>query len=264
MPSLTISAAILGAGALTAGAGVTGSVLSADAQKSAAQTAANTQLSIFGQTQANLAPYNQAGQSALSQLASLFGLGPGGSGPTNATASAATSALTNYPGYKFGLQQGNLAQQQSAASQGTLLSGAQLQAAQQYGQNYAMQNAWSPYVSQLDTLANQGENAAATTGQVGATTGTSVANSQLAAGQATASGIAAPMASVSLRSGRCSGAAGRAAQPLNPAGPASSTPSIRLNAARSSGPPVSVSPSASISSAPPSGKANPPATGASS
>ena len=193
MPSLTISAAILGAGALTAGAGVTGSVLSADAQKSAAQTAANTQLSIFGQTQANLAPYNQVGQSAVSQLASLFGLGTGGAagtGPTAATAANATSALTNYPGYKFGLQQGNLAQQQSAASQGTLLSGAQLQAAQQYGQNYAMQNAWSPYVSQLDTLANQGENAAATTGQVGATTGTSVANSQLAAGQATASGIA--------------------------------------------------------------------------
>ena len=168
-------------------------MLSADAQKSAAQTAANTQLSIFGQTQANLAPYNQVGQSAVSQLASLFGLGTGGAagtGPTAATAANATSALTNYPGYKFGLQQGNLAQQQSAASQGTLLSGAQLQAAQQYGQNYAMQNAWSPYVSQLDTLANQGENAAATTGQVGATTGTSVANSQLASGQATASGIA--------------------------------------------------------------------------
>src|SRR5208282_6693811 len=99
-----------------------------------------------------------------------------------------TSALTQYPGYQFGLQQGNLAQQQSAASQGLLLSGSQLQAAQTFGQNYAMQNAWNPYVSQLSSLAGLGENAAATTGNIGATTGTSVAQTQLAAGQAAASG----------------------------------------------------------------------------
>ena len=59
-----------------------------------------------------------------------------------------------------------------------------------FGQNHAMQNAWNPYVSQLNSLAGLGENAAATTGNIGATTGTSVAHSQLAAGQAQASGIA--------------------------------------------------------------------------
>ena len=190
-----IAAAILGAGLV----GVVGSGASAligsNAAQSAAQTQANaannainTQLGIFNQTQANLAPYNQVGQSALSQLASLFGLGAGGSGPTASTAAAATSALQNYPGYQFGLQQGNLAQQQSAASQGLLLSGSQLQAAQQYGQNYAMANAWSPYVSQLSSLAGLGESAAAQTGSLGASTGSSVAQSQLAAGAAAASG----------------------------------------------------------------------------
>jgi hypothetical protein len=176
----SIGSAVIGSNAATS---------AANAQVQAAQIASNTQLGIFNQTQKNLAPYNTAGQSALSQLAALFGLNAGGTGPSQATAGAATSALQNYPGYQFGLQQGNLAQQQSAASSGLLLSGAQLQASQQFGQNYAMQNAWNPYVSTLQSIGNLGENAAATTGQIGATTGQGVAQTQLAAGQAQASGI---------------------------------------------------------------------------
>jgi hypothetical protein len=190
-----LSAAILGGGALAAGGSIASGLIGANAantaasdQLQAAQLAQQTQLGIFNQTQSNLAPYNTAGQSALSQLAKLFGLGPGGTGPNASTAAAATSALQNYPGYQFGLQQGNLAQQQSAASQGLLLSGSQLQAAQTFGQNYAMQNAWNPYVSSLSSIANLGENAAATTGQIGANTGAGVASSQLAAGTAAASG----------------------------------------------------------------------------
>jgi hypothetical protein len=188
-----IAAAILGAGAIGGVGSIASGLIGSGAAKTAsqeqlqaAQLASQTQLGIFNQTQANLAPYNQAGQSALSQLASLFGLGPGGGGQPNAA--AATSALTNFPGYQFGLQQGNLAQQQSAASQGLLLSGSQLQAAQQFGQNYAMQNAWNPYVSQLNSLAGLGESAAATTGNIGANTGAGIASTQLAAGQAAASG----------------------------------------------------------------------------
>ena len=194
MPSISLPAAALVAGGVGAAGSIGSAVIgsnaahqAANAQVQAAQIASNTQLGIFNQTQQNLQPYNTAGQSALSQLASLFGLGTGG--PTNATAANATSALQNYPGYQFGLQQGNLAQQQSAASQGLLLSGQQLQAAQQYGQNYALQNAWNPYVSQLSSLAGLGESAAAQSGTIGANTGSSVANSQLAAGQAAASGI---------------------------------------------------------------------------
>ncbi len=196
MPSISLPAAVLGGGALAAGGGIVSGLIGSNAAQSAsqaqlqaAQLASQTQLGIFNQTQQNLAPYNQAGQSALSQLAALFGLGPGGSGPNAGTAAAATSALTKYPGYQFGLQQGNLAQQQSAASQGLLLSGSQLQAAQTFGQNYAMQNAWNPYVSQLNTTAGLGENAAAGLGQIGANTGANVAQTQLAAGQAQASGI---------------------------------------------------------------------------
>jgi hypothetical protein len=198
MASITLPVAVLGAGALgVAGAGASALIGSnaaqtaAQDQLTAANNATNTELGIFNQTQANLKPYNQVGQSALSQLASLFGLGTGGApgtGPTASTAAAATSALQNYPGYQFGLQQGNLAQQQSAASQGLLLSGSQLQAAQQYGQNYAMQNAWNPYVSQLSSLSGLGESAAANAATSGTTAANGIASSQLAAGAAAASG----------------------------------------------------------------------------
>lgn len=192
---LAIASAILGAGALSTGGSIFSGILGSNAaqtaaqdQLQAAQLASQTQLGIFNQTQANLAPYNTAGQSALSQLAGLFGLGPGGSGPNASTASAATSALQSYPGYQFGLQQGQNQLNATAAAQGQYLSGSQLQAAQQYGQNYALQNAWNPYVSQLSSIAGLGENAAATTGQIGANTGQGVAQTQLAAGQAAASG----------------------------------------------------------------------------
>jgi len=187
-----IAAAIIGGGALIGGVGsaligANASRNAADAQMQAAQLGANTQMSIFNQTQQNLQPYNQVGQSALQQLARLFGLGPGGGGTPNA--GAATSALTQFPGYQFGLNQGQTALDRSAASRGLLLSGGQLKDSQQFGQQYAMQNAWNPYVSQLSSLSTLGENAGAGLGTIGANTGAGVAASQLNVGQAQASGI---------------------------------------------------------------------------
>ena len=199
MPSISIPTAIVGGGLLAAGGAIGSSIIGSNAAQSAAQTeanaannATNTQLGIFNQTQQNLAPYNQAGQSALSQLASLFGLGPGGTagtGPTQATAGSTLSALTQYPGYQFSYGQGLQALNHSAAASGLALSGNTLAAAQQYGQGYAQSNALNPYLSQLSSIAGLGESAAAQTGTIGAATGSSVANSQLAAGQAQASGI---------------------------------------------------------------------------
>lgn len=109
------------------------------------------------------------------------------------------TALENFPGYQFGLQQGQAALDRSAASQGLLLSGAQLQAAQEFGTNYGLQQGWAPYISQLNALSGLGENAAAgagnagtaAAGQVGGylTQGAASAGSaQLAGAQATAAG----------------------------------------------------------------------------
>jgi hypothetical protein len=187
-----IAAAIIGAAGIggsiySANMGADASRNAADAQMRAAQLGANTQLDIFHQTQSALAPYNQVGQSALQQLARMFGIGTGG--PTSGTAANAMSALTQYPGYQFGLNQGQTALDRSAASRGLLLSGGQLKDSQQFGQQYGMQQGWQPYMNQLSGLASLGENAGAMTGQIGAGTGANVANSQLYAGQAQASGI---------------------------------------------------------------------------
>ena len=64
MPSIVATAIV--------GAGIGGGLIESNAAQSAANTqasaannATNTQLGIFNQTQANLAPYNTAGQSAL-------------------------------------------------------------------------------------------------------------------------------------------------------------------------------------------------------
>ena len=185
-----IAAAVAGA---TAIGGIVSSGNQASAAESAAQTQANaadqaaqTQLSMYNQTRSDLAPYLSTGTSALNQLANVWGLNGANGGVPNA--SAATSALTQFPGYQFGLKQGQTALDQSAASQGLVLSGAQQQAQQQFGQNYAQQQAWAPYVAQLDTLGSLGESAGTQTGNFGASAASGIAANQNLAGAATASG----------------------------------------------------------------------------
>ncbi len=174
-----------------------GSMYASHQASKAAGKAANTQLAMYNQTRQDLMPFASAGTGALSQLASIFGFGPGGTGMPNAA--AATSQLTQFPGYQFGLDQGVQALDRSAASRGMLLSGAQLQDAQKFGQGYAMQQAWQPYVSGLQWAAGLGENAAAQTGNLGANAAQGAAQSQLAQGSAQANGIAG--ATNSLQSG---------------------------------------------------------------
>jgi hypothetical protein len=181
-----VAAAI--AAAATIGSAVIGSNAAGQASKTQANAAANaqrTQLGMYNNERADLSPFTSAGVGAQDQLARLFGYGPGGTGPS---ASTAMSQLTAFPGYQFGLQQGGQALDRSAASRGLLLSGAQLQDAQKFGQGYAQQQAWQPYVNQLNTAAGLGENAAAMVGNAGIATGQGVAQSQLGQGQATAAG----------------------------------------------------------------------------
>lgn len=190
MPSISIPAVI------AAGVGAAGTIASsvigagaankaANAQTQAAKDAQATQLQMYNQTRSDLSPFMTAGTGALSQLASIFGFGPGGGGPN---ASAAMSQLSQFPGYQFGRDQGIQALDRSAASKGLLLSGAQLKDAQEFGTNYAMTQAWNPYISELNTISGQGENAAAGVGTAGAAAGQGIAQSQLAAGQSQAAG----------------------------------------------------------------------------
>lgn len=247
MPSVSIPS-IIGAGASIGGSLISagGASDAANAQLQAAQAAQQTQLQMYQQTRSDLAPFMNAGSSALSQLASIFGFStapppsasgaaaggatgatgtPHGSGgittsglgslpghltPTTSTsgsttgaspagaataqgpnAAAALAQLTKFPGYQFGLDQGQQALDRSAASRGMTLSGAQLKASQEFGNNYAQQAAWAPYISELNNVSLSGQNAAAGVGSAGTTAGAGIAQSQLAAGQAQAAGSVA-------------------------------------------------------------------------
>ena len=143
------------------------------------------------------------------------------------------------PGYQFQLQQGLQAQQQGAAARGGLLSGAQQQALQQYGQGLAstgFQSAWeraqNAYKSAFEAnqalgrtrlAANQqaagiygnavglGNQAASTLGQIGSNVMGTVTGAQQQIGQANAVSAAAPYQAIGNAIGNIGGFLGTAA-----------------------------------------------------
>lgn len=157
-----------------AGAAVVGAVgsalISSNASKQAAkeqQATANSQLDLeqqeFNTTQANQAPFIQAGQGAVGQLAA--GTQPGGQFSGSFTPQ---DFLSNEdPAYGFMQQQGQQAVERSGAAQGLDLSGGTLKGLTQYSQGLASneyQNAYNRYMSsrnqnynELSTLAGQGQ-----------------------------------------------------------------------------------------------------------
>ena len=181
--------------ALIAGANVVTGIIGAGAAQSAAKTqaaaenqAANTQLTMFDQTQANLQPFTDVGKSATYTLADLYGLptptNPNGGQPYNP---ASLAAFTNSPDYQFAQQQGIAGLDQSAASKGGLLSGNQLEAITNYSSGLATQN-FGNYVTRLSDLAGLGESAGAQQGSASQAAANGISSAQVGAGQATASG----------------------------------------------------------------------------
>ncbi len=117
-------------------------------------TGANKTLAdTYTQDQALLQPYEQSGTSALAQLNGLTGSG-GFQAPTAAQAGAT-------PGEQFMLQQGELAQQRSAAAAGGVLGGGEAKALQNYtqgvastGYQQAYNNALGTYQTNFGNLSN--------------------------------------------------------------------------------------------------------------
>ncbi len=176
-----IGAAILGAGVVAGGSSIIGSSAAAGAQESAANTAANTQLNIYGQNKAMLQPWNDAGFGAYGTLNQLLGVG--GSGDSTQM----QKTLEGLPGYQFTLNQGLKSVQNSAAARGLGTSGAALKGAAAYGTGLA-NSTYGTYVNQLQNSSNTGLSAGAALAGVGTTTGQGVANSQIAGGNAAAAG----------------------------------------------------------------------------
>jgi hypothetical protein len=184
-----VAAAILGAGVLSAGAGIYGASTAANAQQNAASTASNTQLNMFNQEKTLLNPYVQTGNNAntalTSQLSDL-------SAPINMN----ENTLQNTPGYQFNLTQGLKSVQNGAAARGLGISGAALKGASSYATGLAdstFQNQFNNAQTNRQTTYNMlsgqqslGENAAAGVGNAGINTGNSIASNTIGAGNAAA------------------------------------------------------------------------------
>lgn len=210
MPSISVPAAIIGAGAISAGTGLVSGIMGSNASQQAANTqaqaadeAAQVQMNMFNTTQANLQPYMQAGNSALAALQGGIGTGAQtAGGPSYGSLIApfqpTMAQLSQTPGYQFTLQQGLQAAQNGYAAQGLGSSGAAIKGAANYAeglagttyqqqfQNYLTQN--QQIYNMLGGVASQGENAAANLGNVGVNTGSNVGNSLMSAGAASAAG----------------------------------------------------------------------------
>lgn len=100
------------------------------------------------------------------------------------------SGFYQSPDYQFRLEQGNRALENSAAARGGLLSGAQLKAAQGYGQDLASTE-YGNWYNRLAGLRSEGLGIARNQANIGMTTAQNVADTQLGAAGARASGYMA-------------------------------------------------------------------------
>lgn len=190
----TIFGGIFGMGAAKKAANAQASASDKAAQVS--QNALDFQKQIWGQEQQNEAPWLKAGGLAESQLSQLVS---GGGFPSwNEQFQAPTNVTEqNDPGYKFRLQQGQQALENSAAARGGLLSGNTAKAITDYSQNYASNeysnvygrafNEYSTRYNQfqqdqankfnrLSSLAGGGQIAAGQLGQVGQSAAGNITN----------------------------------------------------------------------------------------
>lgn len=96
---------------------------------------------MYNQTREDQTPYREASTSALAQIQNLL---------------KSPDAITQYPGYKFGLDQGTRALNSGAAARGMTYSGAAGKALTRYGQDYAGTKLDQSY-NRLANIANLGQ-----------------------------------------------------------------------------------------------------------
>lgn len=87
--------------------------------------------------------------------------------PAGTGQQAAFDTFRSAPGYQFGLDEGNRSVEASAAARGGLNSGATLKALTKFGQGYADQQGYTPYMNRLSGLFGGAQTAAGQMGSYG-------------------------------------------------------------------------------------------------
>ena len=95
----------------------------------------------------------------------------------------------NTPGYQFGLTEGQRTLESSAAAQGGLFSGKAAKALTKFGQDYADQQGYRPYMNSLASLAGIGQTATSQNNSLGQAAAGNIGQAYMGAANARASGI---------------------------------------------------------------------------
>jgi hypothetical protein len=198
--------------AWAAAIGAVGSVVAGSEQASGQQAAANTQQNMFNTVVGQEQPFVSAGGQASKTLSELTGGAPAtGANGTAAGTSLPGGYLTqtfdpteqdleNYPGYKFQLDQGNLALNSANSAGGSAIGGPALKSLMTFNQGLAASN-YSNYFNQFQTqqnnifnrlngIATMGQNAAGNLGTNSTQLGQGIASAQAGAAGSIAGGIA--------------------------------------------------------------------------
>jgi hypothetical protein len=139
-------------------------------------------------------PYTSASDRGVieSRLQQLYNSQPAPAGSVSGASTTQAQAFDrfrNTPNYQFGLSEGVRALDSSAAATGGLFSGKAGKALTQFGQNYADQQGYRPYMNSLASLAGIGQTATNQNNQLGQSAAGNVGNALMSAGNARASGI---------------------------------------------------------------------------
>jgi hypothetical protein len=148
-----VAAAVIGAGALAAGATAYAGNQAASATQAGANTAADAQRAALAQQKELAQPYTDLGKSAIDKYKALLGIGPSGS-------EGIESTLQNLPGYQFQKTEGNDATKAALSAQGLSLSGNAAEALDKFNSGLA-DSTYSQYLQELQNPVQIGQAAAA-------------------------------------------------------------------------------------------------------
>lgn len=179
--------AIVGASVIGAGTSIISGNKAANAQKNAANQANATEKYMYDQTRQDNMPALESRNWALEQLKSRLS---GGQYNPNLT----SDQVTSEPGYQFGLSQGISSLNNQLTARGMRNSGAALQAATRYGNDYAttkydqafqrLQTQQNNDFNRYSTLAGLGSAGAQTIAGAGQNYANNVSNNQSSLGNA--------------------------------------------------------------------------------
>lgn len=198
--AISTAAAILGSAVIGGAVSARASSKAAKAQRRAAEAAARQQESAFDKQAALQEPFRQGGMTAQNEIMQLLGIGGDKAAAGYGSMGKAFGAdqFQQDPGYAFRQAEGMKALERSAAARGGLMSGSTMKGIQRFGQDLASQeyqNAFNRFqveraakLNPLQSLMGSGQSAANVMTGAAGQLGQGLAGSELAAGQARASG----------------------------------------------------------------------------